>query len=115
MTDLNKGIREIWLYKRHYNELEQDVSEMIWLMFGTAFHDVVDQAEEKDHQIKETRLEERIGNLILSGKFDLYDAKRKIVTDYKHVRFGNSSLEILAIGKDKHQFIAGYSGKQDLR
>lgn len=83
VTDLNKGIREIWLYERHYNELEQDVSEMIWLMFGTAFHDVVDQAEEKDHQIKETRLEERIGNLILSGKFDLYDSKRKIVTDYK--------------------------------
>lgn len=83
VTDLNKGIREHWLYKRHWHELEQDVSDMVWLMFGTAVHSVVDQAEERSHQIKETRLEERIGDLILSGQFDLYDAKRKIVTDYK--------------------------------
>jgi len=83
VTDLNKGIREHWLYKRHWHELEQDVSDMVWLMFGTAVHSVVDQAEERSHQIKETRLEEQIGDLILSGQFDLYDAKRKIVTDYK--------------------------------
>ena len=83
VTDLNKGIREHWLHKRHWHELEQDVSDMVWLMFGTAVHSVVDKAEERSHQIKETRLEEKIGDLILSGQFDLYDAKRKIVTDYK--------------------------------
>lgn len=83
VTDLNKGIREIVLHKRHYKELKQDVADMIWLLFGTAFHSVVDNAEEKSYQIKETRLEEKIGNLILSGKFDLYDAKRKLVIDYK--------------------------------
>jgi len=83
VTDLNKGVREILLNKRHYSDIEQDVSDMIWLFFGTALHSVVDAAEEQSHQIKETRLEEQIGNLILSGKFDLYDAKRKLVIDYK--------------------------------
>ena len=69
VTDLNKGVREILLNKRHYSDIEQDVSDMIWLFFGTALHSVVDAAEEQSHQIKETRLEEQIGNLILSGKF----------------------------------------------
>lgn len=83
VTDLSKGIREIWLYKRHYNEIEQDVADMVWLMFGTALHNVIERAEEADHQIIEGALEEKVGGLTISGRFDLYDAKRRIVTDYK--------------------------------
>ena len=65
VTDLSKGIREIWLYKRHYNEIEQDVADMVWLMFGTALHNVIERAEEAGHQIIEGALEEKIGGLTL--------------------------------------------------
>ena len=83
VTELLKGVREVWLTKRHYDELEQDVSEMIWMMFGTALHSILEASEEEGHQIKEARLSEKIGDLTLSGGFDLYDGKKKKVIDYK--------------------------------
>lgn len=83
VTELLKGVREVWLTKRHYDELEQDVSDMIWMMFGTALHSILEASEEEGHQIKEARLSEKIGDLTLSGGFDLYDGKKKKVIDYK--------------------------------
>lgn len=82
-TELLKGVREIWLTKRHYDDIEVDVSEMVWAMFGTALHKILEESEEKSYQIKEARLSEKVGDLTLSGGFDLYDGKRKIVKDYK--------------------------------
>lgn len=83
VTELLKGVREVWLTKRHNDELEQDVSDMIWMMFGTALHSILEASEEEGHQIKEARLSEKIGDLTLSGGFDLYDGKKKKVIDYK--------------------------------
>lgn len=83
VTQLLKGIREVVLEKRYNDEIERDVSDMIWLIFGTAVHAILEDAEETDHQIKEARLSEQVGGLLLTGKFDLYDAKKKAVVDYK--------------------------------
>lgn len=83
VTSLLKGIRETILEKRHSNEIEQDVSDMIWLLFGTAVHGILEQQEEADCEIKETRLKMGVDDYILSGQFDLYNAKTKTITDYK--------------------------------
>lgn len=83
VTSLLKGVREVILEQRHWDEVERDASDMAWLLFGRAVHSIIEQEEEEAHQLKETRLTEQVGGLALSGQFDLYDAKRKMIIDYK--------------------------------
>lgn len=84
VTSLLKGVRECILERRHASEIEVDVAEMIWAIFGTAVHTILEQAQEEDHQIKEARLTDVIlPGFTISGRFDLYDSKEKRITDYK--------------------------------
>jgi hypothetical protein len=83
VTSLLKGIRETILERRHHDKIERDVSDMIWLLFGTAVHSVLEKHQEGDNEIKEARLKIPIGDYILSGQFDLYNAETKTITDYK--------------------------------
>ena len=83
VTQLLKGVRETVLERRHDDELSQDVSDMVWLIFGTAVHSIAEQGKETRYQVKETRMSERVHDSIVSGQFDLYDAKQERVIDYK--------------------------------
>lgn len=83
VTQTLKGIRETILEQRYHEQITRDVSEMIWAIFGTAVHTVFEQSQEEAYQVTEARLTERLGELSVSGQFDLYDAKRKIIIDYK--------------------------------
>lgn len=83
VTSLLRGIRETILLRRYHNNIEQDVSDMIWLLFGTAVHNILEHQEEGKHELKEENLKIKIGDYTLSGRFDLYNAKTKTVTDYK--------------------------------
>ena len=83
VTSLLKGIRETILERRHKDEIEQDVSDMIWLLFGTAVHSIIEHHKEGDYEFKEERIKVCIGDYILSGQFDLYNAETKTITDYK--------------------------------
>lgn len=83
VTSLLKGTCQAILERRHADEIEQDVADMIWLIFGTAVHSILEQGQETDDQLKENKIVIDIGDYKLSGIFDLYDAKEKKVTDYK--------------------------------
>lgn len=84
VTQLLKGTCEAVLERRHQNEIECDVSDMIWLIFGTAVHSILENAEEENEQLKENKIVIDVdGGYKLSGIFDLYDAKEKKVIDYK--------------------------------
>lgn len=83
-TQLLKGSCEAVLERRHHDEIQNDVSDMIWLIFGTAVHSILENAEEEAEQLKENKIVIDVdGGYKLSGIFDLYDAKEKKVTDYK--------------------------------
>ena len=81
VTSLLKGLREAILERRH--ETEQDVADCIWMLFGTAAHNVLESQQETPDQIKECNVKTEIDGITISGRFDLYDAKTKTVTDYK--------------------------------
>lgn len=83
VTSLLKGIREVMLIRRHHHEIKVDVADMVWLLFGTAVHGVLEHQKEGDNEIKEERLKIPVGDYILSGQFDLYNADSKKITDYK--------------------------------
>ena len=42
VTSLLKGIRETELERRHSREIKRDVSDMVWLLFGTATHSILE-------------------------------------------------------------------------
>lgn len=83
-TAINGGTCEAILKRRHNDEIEQDVSDMIWLIFGTAVHSVLENAQETVDQLKENKIVVEIfDGYKLSGIFDLYDDSTGTVTDYK--------------------------------
>ena len=94
VTAVMKGPREAILQRRHDDEITCDASEMIWAIFGTAVHSVLEQAEETESQLKENKIVVEMPNgYELSGIFDLYDDSTGTVTDYKtascwKVKFG---------------------------
>ena len=83
VTTLLKGTCEITLSRRHYDEIEEDVSDRVWAIFGTAVHKVLEQAQETDTQIKEGSIRVPIDGFTLTGIFDLYDDATGTVVDYK--------------------------------
>ena len=83
VTSLLKSTREAILERRHEKEIERDVSDMIWLLFGTAVHNILESHQELDCELKEERLRVQVGEYTLSGKFDLYNSEEKKITDYK--------------------------------
>lgn len=94
VTSLLKGIKETLLERRHSEEIERDVSDMIWLLFGTAVHGILEQQQESSTQLKENRIKIDFDGYVLSGQFDLYDDATHTVTDYKtasvwKIIFGN--------------------------
>lgn len=84
VTDMLKGVREVILRRRHDDEIEEDVSDSIWLIFGSAVHSILENAQETDSQLKENKIVIPFENgYELSGIFDLYDDETGTVTDYK--------------------------------
>lgn len=84
VTSMLKGFREIILTRRHWNEMETDVSDSIWLLFGTAVHKILEQAQEADDELKETKIYYTFPNgYTLSGQQDLYSESQRRITDYK--------------------------------
>lgn len=83
VTTLLKPTREIMLMRRHNEEISQDVSDMIWSIFGTAVHSVLENSTKGKHLLKEKSLEVKVGDYTLSGRSDLYNTHSFTVIDYK--------------------------------
>lgn len=72
------------LRRKHFEEIEQDVSDMLWMLLGTALHVVAERSEVSGHT-NEERLSAGINGIILSGAIDLQkdDEDGVTITDYK--------------------------------
>ena len=69
----------------HRDEMTSDVSDMIWPLFGTAVHHVLESASTDDGVTIEERLFHKINKWVLSGAIDHQkdDGKSISITDYK--------------------------------
>ncbi|MFR3452256.1 MAG: hypothetical protein ACLTSX_12620 [Collinsella sp.] len=56
VTALLKGTREAILQRRHDDEITQDVADMVWAVFGSAVHQILQNAKETKTQLKENHL-----------------------------------------------------------
>jgi hypothetical protein len=72
------------LRRKHFDEIEQDVSDMLWMLLGTALHVVAERSEVEGHT-NEERLSVSVDDIILSGAIDLQknDDDGVTIFDYK--------------------------------
>ena len=89
-TTILKPTRQIILERKYFNDIEQDVSDMAWLIFGIAVHSIIENGKETDTQFKEEYLIEDLGKFCkelegykLSGRSDLIDLEKGEIVDWK--------------------------------
>ncbi len=83
VTEIMNSIKEIVLKRRHYDKLEDDVSEMTNALFGQAFHKLMEQ----DGGDIEGKIEYQLENgLTISGRYDKLENYELI--DYKTTTTG---------------------------
>jgi hypothetical protein len=69
-TELLNSPRIVQLKRKHWDEIEQDASEMVWQLFGSAIHHVLEHGKQSNHIIEE-RLFAQFSGWVLSGAIDL--------------------------------------------
>jgi len=70
VTQLINSPKIVALTKKFEDELEQDVSDMVWSIFGSAVHKVLEHGQDANHIVEE-RLSVEIDGWKISGAIDL--------------------------------------------
>ena len=84
VTQLINSPKIVALSKKFQDELEQDVSEMVWSLFGSAIHKVLEHGKDQNH-IVEQRLHTEVDGYRVSGAIDLQVVGQagRSIRDYK--------------------------------
>ena len=80
-TTLLHSVRETILTDRHFDEIEVDVADCVWQIWGTAVHLIFERAGIEG--FVEERFEVPVSNSKVTGRVDLYDLQNEIVYDWK--------------------------------
>jgi hypothetical protein len=81
-TTLLKPPQMVILERRHADELEQDVLDRLWSMFGSIAHQLLEE-QSPDNEMSETRLFAEVEGRKISGQFDGYHPSEARLDDYK--------------------------------
>jgi hypothetical protein len=83
-TEILNSPRIVQLKRLHDAELEQDASDMVWAIFGTAIHAVLEHGKSDNHIVEE-RLHAVVDGWSISGAIDLQVVEDDgiLVSDYK--------------------------------
>ena len=93
-TTLIQGTKQVILTQRHWDELEDDVSERIWAVFGTAVHALLETEGEDD--FCEIELRQKVSGVTVTGRIDNYNMATGTICDYK-----NTSVYKIKAGQQK--------------
>jgi len=80
VTDISNPPLIRHLKEKHWDNLTQDVSEMIWMLFGSAMHYIMEKGAPKDG-LAEEKLEVSYKGKTLVGITDLWH--NRVISDYK--------------------------------
>jgi hypothetical protein len=86
VTELLNSPRIVQLKRKHWDELEEDASEMVWSLFGTAVHNILQHGKDSNHIVEE-RLHISFDGWNISGAIDLQEFEENgiYISDYKTV------------------------------
>ena len=80
-TTLLKGACETILADRHFDEIEIDVADCVWQIWGTAVHLIFERAGIEG--FTEEKFSVPVSNSKVTGRVDLYDLENETVYDWK--------------------------------
>lgn len=84
VTQLIDSPRVRQLKGKHYDEIQEDAIDMVWALFGSATHSIIERAVvDSDRYLSEVQLQMDHLGKILSGTADLYDKETKTLYDFK--------------------------------
>jgi hypothetical protein len=84
VTELLNSPRIVQLKRKHWDSLTEDAADMVWSIFGTAIHGVLEHGKD-DHHIVEERIHVILDGMHISGAIDLQEVEEDgiVVSDYK--------------------------------
>lgn len=84
VTELLNSPRIVQLKRKHWDDIETDASEMVWALFGSAVHNILEHGKDSHHIVEERIFAEHEG-WKLSGAIDLQEVEEDgiIISDYK--------------------------------
>lgn len=87
VTELIGPPQLVALKHKHADELESDAADMVWSLFGSAVHSILEQGADDDHVLEE-RLYASVGDWTISGAVDVQRHRDSgvDVLDYKVVK-----------------------------
>ena len=80
-TTLLKGTTSTILTDRHFDEIEVDVADCVWQIWGTAVHKIFEDSGIDG--LKEERFEVPVSHSKVTGRVDSYDQNTKTIHDFK--------------------------------
>lgn len=82
VTELLKPSRQRALQKQYANELEEDVSDRLWSLYGQIGHSLLERAGSKN-EITEKRYYGKFGGFSVSAQVDSLSVTDGVLTDWK--------------------------------
>jgi hypothetical protein len=80
-TTLLNGTKQVILTERHWDRIEEDVSDRFWAIFGTAVHALLEH--EGAHDFTEETMAFDMDGVSVTGRIDNFNMETATVTDYK--------------------------------
>lgn len=81
VSELVSPARKLALTKKHWEDLEEDVTDRVWALFGKAVHHIAEMANTEG--VAERRLFHLVRGKKISGAQDHYHPQKRLLSDYK--------------------------------
>jgi hypothetical protein len=106
VTELLNSPRIVQLKRKHWDDLTEDASDMVWSIFGTAIHGVLEHGKGDSHIVEE-RIHVELDGLRISGAIDLQELTPEgiVVSDYKTT----SAWAVMNEKQDWHNQLNSYA------
>jgi len=106
VTELLNSPRIVQLKRKHWDDLTEDAADMVWSIFGTAIHGVLEHGKGDNHIVEE-RIHVEINGMHISGAIDLQETTDDgiIVSDYKTT----SAWAVMNEKQDWHNQLNSYA------
>lgn len=106
VTELLNSPRIVQLKRKHWDDLTEDASSMVWSIFGTAIHNILEHGKGDNHIVEE-RIHVELDGMHISGAIDLQEVEPDgiILSDYKTT----SAWAVLNEKQDWHNQLNSYA------
>ena len=83
-TELINSPKIVQLKRKHWDEIEEDASSMVWSLFGSAVHNILEHGKQENHIVEE-RIHLEFDGWNISGAVDLQEVYEDgiVINDYK--------------------------------